>query len=124
MSQNGGDFFKGLVFGGLIGALLGVLYAPKSGRETREDLTHKADEFIAKAKEELEKNREDYEAALGRIKKVSSSVKGRALKAEEKISKLALSGKKEAQERKKKLQKALEAGVAAYRGEKRKKKRA
>lgn len=124
MSQNGGDFLKGLLFGGLIGALLGVLYAPKSGRETREELTHKADEFISKAKEELEKNRKDYEAALDRIKKVSSSVKGRALKAEKKIGNLAASGKKEAQERKKKLQKALEAGVAAYRGEKRRKKRA
>lgn len=43
MADEGGGF--GWFLAGLgLGALLGVLYAPKSGRETREDLLRSADE--------------------------------------------------------------------------------
>jgi len=53
MSDNrSSDFIKGLFIGGLMGAVLGILYAPKSGKETREDIARKADELITKAKEE------------------------------------------------------------------------
>ena len=42
MSDNrGSDFIKGLFIGGLMGAVLGILYAPKSGKETREDIAQK-----------------------------------------------------------------------------------
>ncbi|GAA3760219.1 YtxH domain-containing protein [Terriglobus aquaticus] len=43
-----------------IGALIGVLYAPKSGRETREDLasgardvTEKANQYVAQSKDQI-----------------------------------------------------------------------
>ena len=43
--ENGGsgDFFKGLLIGSLIGSVVALLYAPKSGKETREDINKKAD---------------------------------------------------------------------------------
>jgi gas vesicle protein len=121
MSQNGGDFLKGLIFGGLVGVAIGLLYAPKSGKETREDLTIKADEFISKAKEEMEKHREEYDAAMERIKKTGSSIKNKASEAQGKIGKLAHSGKETAAEKRKRLEKALKAGVAAYRSKQSKK---
>lgn len=39
------------VLGAAVGGTLGVLFAPKSGKETRKELKDKASELIAKAKE-------------------------------------------------------------------------
>ena len=97
MSENNGSYFKGLFIGGLIGAIIGILYAPKSGRETREELTRKADELLSKAKEEYEKNKEDYEAVFKRVQDVGSSIKGKASNVEEKISKFAQASKETVQ---------------------------
>jgi len=114
MSQDSGDFFKGFIFGGLVGAIVGILFAPKSGRETREELALKADELISKAKEELEKHQVDYEKALGKIEEVGSAVKESVLGAGEKITEAVHSGKETAEDKKKRLKKALDAGIAAY----------
>lgn len=37
--------FAGLIFGAAIGISLGLIYAPRSGRETRELLRRQADQF-------------------------------------------------------------------------------
>ena len=55
MSDDSRDLLAGLLIGGLIGAALGILYAPKSGKETREDITCKANELLDKAKVEYKK---------------------------------------------------------------------
>jgi gas vesicle protein len=48
------DCVKGMVFGGLIGVVLGILYAPKSGHETREDIRKSAEELYEKARNNCE----------------------------------------------------------------------
>lgn len=48
------------VWGGLMGLAVGVLYAPKSGKETRNDLKKRADEY-------LEQGMEEYEAQKDRV---------------------------------------------------------
>jgi len=48
------DGVRGLIIGGLIGAALGVLYAPKSGKETREEISHSAEELLKKTKAQYE----------------------------------------------------------------------
>jgi len=48
------DCVRGLIIGGLIGAALGVLYAPKSGKETREEISHSAEELLKKTKAQYE----------------------------------------------------------------------
>lgn len=50
MSKNKGGFGKFLA-GAALGVGLGVLFAPKSGAETRKELKQKIDELVAKAKE-------------------------------------------------------------------------
>ena len=55
--ENGGfKLLKGLIIGGAIGTALGMLLAPRSGKETREKLMAEAE----KLKAELEKYAEDF----------------------------------------------------------------
>jgi len=48
------DCIKGLVVGGLIGAALAILYAPKRGEEIREDIAKSFYELRDKAKHQLD----------------------------------------------------------------------
>ena len=92
MSDRVADFVKGLLVGGAIGAGLGILYAPKSGKETREDICRKTDDLLAKAKDEYEQ-------------------------AAKKVSELAEKGKETVQDSRSRLKRAVDAGVEAYREE-------
>jgi len=72
MSENNSDLLAGLLIGGLIGVALGILYAPKCGKETRDDIAGKAKELLGKAKEEyekaIEKSKATYESAVKHLK--------------------------------------------------------
>ena len=70
--DNGGSSLGWFLAGLGIGALVGVLYAPKSGRETREDLAsgaqdakEKANQYVEQGKDQVgqyvDKGREYYE---------------------------------------------------------------
>ena len=54
MADRGDGFFKGFVIGGIIGAVAGILLAPKSGRETREELGEEAEKFYKQGKSDFE----------------------------------------------------------------------
>jgi len=86
------DWIKGLIVGGLVGMVLGILYAPKSGKETREDLGKMADEMC-------EKTRKQYEQTRG------------------KIEDMAKSGKESYADAKERFTKALDAGVDVFKKE-------
>jgi gas vesicle protein len=47
---NCGYFLGGALIGGVAGALAGVFFAPKSGKELRSDLRHKGEEAFGEAK--------------------------------------------------------------------------
>ena len=49
--RRGGSVFGGFLLGGMLGAILGLLFAPRSGEETREMLTEKANEYWGQAGE-------------------------------------------------------------------------
>ena len=87
------DCVKGLMIGGLIGAALGILYAPKSGKETREEICRSTGEALEKAKECYEEARKKIENLAGREKALYN-------------------------EQKEKMKKALDAGVEAFKQEK------
>jgi gas vesicle protein len=86
------DWIKGLVVGGLVGLVLGILYAPKSGRETREDLGRMADEMYEKTKKQYDQTRE-------------------------KLGELASSGKESYADTKDRFKKALDAGLETFKKE-------
>jgi len=44
-------FFMGFLIGGALGALAGIFFAPKSGKELRADLKEKGSEILKDAKE-------------------------------------------------------------------------
>ena len=121
MAENNNDLLKGLFIGGLIGIALGLLFAPKSGKETREDITRKANDVMAKAKEEYEKAAEKtksiYESSLDKLKNLNVSAKEKAGELENKVSELAQQGVESVQNNKNRLQKAIDAGMNAYREE-------
>jgi gas vesicle protein len=87
------DFLKGLIIGGLIGAVAGLLLAPKSGRETRADICNKTEELMKLAKEE-------YDKGIQKTSEVYHSVKDAAVSSIQ-----GESGR---------LSQAVQAGVKAY----------
>jgi len=125
MSENNSDLLKGLFIGGLIGVVLGVLYAPKSGRETREDIARTTEDLLSRGKEEyekaLEKSKAAYEAAVKRLKDLELSAKEKVHEVEGKVTELAQHGSETIQDNKNRLKKAIDAGVEAYREENNKK---
>ena len=46
-----GGFLSGLILGGLVGAAVGMLYAPKSGEETRSELLDRTSELRGRAED-------------------------------------------------------------------------
>jgi gas vesicle protein len=61
-------FLLGILAGGITGGLIALLYAPKSGRELRQDIGRKKDELIDDAEEYLDiaKNKASDIIASGR----------------------------------------------------------
>jgi gas vesicle protein len=49
--RRGGSVFGSFLLGGLVGVVLGLLFAPRSGAETREMLTDRANEYWGQANE-------------------------------------------------------------------------
>lgn len=125
MAERDWDLVKGLVIGGLIGAAIGILFAPKSGKETRQDIADKADELLSKAKEEyekaMEKSKEAYDAAITRLKTAEGTAREKVEEIEEKITEFAQQSAETLSDNKNRLKKALDAGIEAYREEKNKK---
>lgn len=122
MSENNGDLLKGLIIGGLIGAVLGILYAPKSGKETREDIARKTEDILEKAKEEYEKtvakSKMAYESAIKRLQELELSAKEKVEEVEGKVTEFAKQGVETVQDNKNRLKMAIDAGIEAYREEK------
>jgi gas vesicle protein len=125
MSEKSCDLLKGLFIGGLIGVVLGVLYAPKSGKETREDIARTTEDLLSRGKEEyekaVEKSKTAYEAAVKRLKDLELSAKEKVHEVEGKVSEFAQHSAETIQDNKNRLKGAIDAGVEAYREEKTKK---
>jgi len=90
-SHNGGGFFSGMVFGGLIGAAAALLLAPQSGATTRSLIRMRGQEF----KDQVERT------AMGtrdRVEQIVSEASSRAAGLKER-SQQVLEGEKERVER-------------------------
>jgi len=76
-NNNGGDGIVAFLLGGIVGAALGLLLAPRKGEETREILSDwieenrlKTSEFIAEERDVLAAQKDKLEAAWEAGKKV------------------------------------------------------
>jgi gas vesicle protein len=71
LADSGDKFFKGFVFGGLIGAAIGLLFAPKPGRVMREELGTELDKIFDFTRDDLENAKKaakkTYEESKDRI---------------------------------------------------------
>ena len=125
MSEKSCDLLKGLFIGGLIGMVLGVLYAPKSGKETREDIARTTEDLLSKGKEEyekaVEKSKTAYETAVKHLKGLEISAKEKVEEVEGKVNEFVHQGAEVIAGNKNRLRKAIDAGVEAYREENNKK---
>ncbi|MDY0097015.1 MAG: YtxH domain-containing protein [Candidatus Dojkabacteria bacterium] len=62
------EFFKGLLFGAVIGTAAGLLLAPKSGAETREDIKKFSTDIQDKAQDLYLSSRKEVEKRIRALK--------------------------------------------------------
>ncbi|HEY5125046.1 MAG TPA: YtxH domain-containing protein [Ignavibacteria bacterium] len=125
--------FLGFLAGSIVGSVLALLYAPKSGKELRGDIKLKKDEFLddtaeymqiakSKANELINEGKKKSEMLIQEAKKKASNLlddankvlSGAKDKASEKIgdAKVKLTNESE------KIKDAFKAGIEAYKEEK------
>ena len=73
---------SGLLIGVLVGVIAGLFYAPRSGRETREDLSGKAKDMACRLQGEydgaLEKGKVAYDKLLVRLRDLEAKAERKA----------------------------------------------
>ena len=127
MSDNSGgsEFFKGFLFGGIAGAVIALLYAPKSGKEVRDDirkisadLTDDAQVTLKSAQQKAEILFEETKKQLEELQKEAESVLGDMKK---KTADGVKKGKTAVKNERRRLSDAIDLGMGAYKKEKTKK---
>jgi hypothetical protein len=73
---------KGLFWGGLMGVVVGILYATKRDKGTWEDIGKSADALVDKTKEQIEQARRKISALANRGKDSSLGEEDSSMKAE------------------------------------------
>jgi gas vesicle protein len=80
------DFFKGLLIGGALGALAGLLFAPKSGKKLMSDIKENGNEFLKNAKEIYDDASTKAKELIGEAKHQARELKKEAEGTGEKIA--------------------------------------
>lgn len=88
--KEGGSFAEGLVWGALVGGVLGILFAPDRGDETRKKIKKTAKEYEEKGKEKLEKAGVELEKARVKYKEARVKAEPYLKKAKEKIEEVKI----------------------------------
>ena len=65
-----GPFFAGLIIGGLVGAALGFLMAPRAGKEMLDDLRNRGSEWTTRGREQLEEQTAGLRDALDEVREI------------------------------------------------------
>ena len=87
MTENGNNqnsFLVGLLFGGVLGALVGIFFAPKSGKQLRSEIKEKGTEVLKDAEEiyeeatavldDLQRHAEDLKRDLLKVRQKAKEV--------------------------------------------------
>lgn len=120
--DSGFDFFKGFLFGGAVGAILALLYAPKSGKETRDEIRKRSLELRDDAEAKLELAKQQVESYLEEAKKkldeLRKEVESTVGSLKSKATDLVDEGKGVVGKETSRIKDAIEAGMSAYKEEK------
>jgi len=73
--MSAGKFIAGFIVGGAIGAVAGILLAPKSGEETRNEIANSAKDMLKKADETAKQIQSKADDALGELQKKGEEIK-------------------------------------------------
>ncbi len=74
MSTKSGSFLKGTLIGVALGAIAGVLFAPKSGKETREDIKKAAVNVKNKAEDLYTEGQKRLDKKIEALKKAGTKI--------------------------------------------------
>jgi len=74
MDNSGRSFFSGLIFGLTAGAIAGILLAPKSGKETREDIKSFAIDMGEKISDKYDEIKKEVEKRLAKLKAAGKKI--------------------------------------------------
>lgn len=74
----GKKFGLGIIVGAVAGVLTGILTAPKSGKETRQDIKNKAGEIKGSAERKLKSAHKELDKLVGEAKRKAGELQGRA----------------------------------------------
>jgi gas vesicle protein len=96
-SGSGGEFFAGLVIGGMVGAGLALLLAPQSGEKTRTQIRNVSVELKERANETLAEAREKAEAITADARRRAEEIMEEARERAEEITAEAMKIAQEAQ---------------------------
>jgi gas vesicle protein len=128
-NNSGSSIFLGFLAGGIIGAGLALLFAPKTGRELRNDIKNRTDEYLDEAEKYIAEARDKAKGLINDGKKRSEKIINDAkekseaiLKDAEKILNDAKAkasgsideGKSKLEAESNNLKSAFKAGVEAY----------
>lgn len=80
MSKTAKRFAIGAIFAAAAGYVAGILTAPKSGKETREDIKNATEHGIAEAEKQLKKLHTQMATVLGEAREKVDTLKGTAQK--------------------------------------------
>ena len=79
-------FFKGLLVGGALGALAGILFAPKSGKEMRSDIKKKGNKIVKDGQEIYADASTKAKEIIGEVKHQAKELRREAEDTGEKIA--------------------------------------
>ena len=122
--DRGGDsgFFKGFLFGGLVGTIAALLLAPKTGREMREDLYRRSlevkDDVELKLKQAVKRAEEILAESQQKLEHFKNEATAGLKDLEETATSKYVEGKDAIKGEKGRIKEAIHAGVAAYKDEK------
>lgn len=136
MAQDSGygkGLFLGFLTGGIIGSVVALLYAPKPGKELRQDIKVKSEEYLGEAETYIEQARGRAQELINDGKEKSEKLIAEAkLKvdallneaesiiddAKKKSGKIVSEGKSKIVSESEKIKNAVKTGVDAYKAEK------
>lgn len=78
MSRHDDGYFRGVIFGALVGGLAALLLAPKSGRETRKDIQGRLGEFRDDTERRISELGQDISQRTDKLKSAAKDLAGEA----------------------------------------------